>query len=158
MVGTHQIKRFRPQFGLNDLMLSRHGGEESFMPSDFAPHTVRADLFRIKEAIGCALIFEYSIDEDETNYPAAPEIAFVTGKYSGKILEIRMGFSSFEDLYSKTVKLLALLETKKTFPAKESLRKHFEIVADIVSKFHADLMTDPEMQHSVTEALAGRGW
>jgi hypothetical protein len=145
----------RPQFQLNDLRVSEGAGEVSYLPSDYAPHTITANVVELKHGErGVVFSFEYSIDEDPSS-PQTPDpgIVILSAKYSGKILEIRLPLGDTEDLLGKTVTLMNRLNIMAGMTDKQSHKKHLRLVHGLIRKFRFQLQNDVAMQHALREAL-----
>lgn len=150
------LKRIRPNFRADQLTLSKSPYENSYLPDELAPHTAQAVLALAKdgESMDCFLKFEYSIDEDSGGiFVIAPGISIRLGKFSSKILETTVNFSSIEQLIQKVEQLTTYLETTKNVTAKQSHKKSIELIHSIVTAFNRDLMADAKLRDSVKNIL-----
>ena len=141
-MGIETIRRLRPGFGLDDLMLHREGGETSYLPDEFAPHTITAT---ISPEHVCQLSFEYSINEDVGTKLHLNQATINVGKYSGKILGIKVPFQNRQDLIQKFLMTGELMETREKLLPKASYQKHYEIVRGTLKRIVNDLLTNADV-------------
>jgi hypothetical protein len=143
MMGTQTIKRLRPDFGLKDLVLHEERGETSYLPDEFAPHTVTATISADHQ---CNLSFEYSINEDSgANLVIDAGSTVSVGKYSGKILRITVSFSSRQDLIQRFLVVAEFLGARQKLLPKLSYQKHYEIVVGTLLSITNEMRDNPEM-------------
>ncbi len=156
-MGVALLKRMRPDFGLDKLMLSRQTGETSYLPAEYTPHTCKATLAKSKElGMTCILGFEYSIDEDLG--PAKtedPGVIIMKGKYSHKIICIQLAYKSLADLTNVTARAISRLTSMAIYADKESHQRNIDLVRELIERFHTDLVSNVEMQRLVMSFCDG---
>src|SRR5688500_1374957 len=80
-IEVNMIPKFRrrPTFRFDDLLLHKGTGELSYLPDEFAPHTIM--LLKPREN-KYEFDFEYSIDESADDPKNFGIVSFTFGKYS----------------------------------------------------------------------------
>ena len=145
-----EIQRVRPNYEVEDLLLHNRTGESSYLPTEFAPHTILASFAKRNL---CEFDFEYQIDEDEdTETRLGLGIKVVFGKYTGKVLKLFIEFNSLNDLIGKIEIASNSLHTKKSLLNKESYKKHYDLVIQILENFEMDLLNNQELKQAVENA------
>lgn len=119
------------------------------------PHTASADLVKLKDDTGVFTIsFEYSIDEDSQISPEpGPGLVVYSGKYSGKIIEVRIHFRNLDDLVGKTVQLITKLQSIGQFESKDSHKKNIQLIVEILNKFQNDVVKDETLRNTIVHEL-----
>jgi len=148
MIG--ELQRVRPNFRDKDLLLHSQTGELSYLPEEFAPHTILVSVAKPKV---CEFVFEYQIDEDANSEKIIDiGIKGIFGKYTDKVLKLSIDFSSLKDLIGKLAIASTSLNTKKGNLNKESYRKHYDLVIRILGRLETSLIYNENLKKMVEDA------
>lgn len=138
---------FRPTFSSEDISIKTdRKNEQRFVPSALIPHTIEAEV----NDDGCEINFDYLIDETPKGdwlgrtewIDLNKDISLLIGKFTNKVLKLRITASEPNDLINKLEATKLLLEEKSKEFSRDSVKKNYELVTEvlelIILKIHED--------------------